>query len=395
MRDFSGLKKEFYDRYGSSPQQIFSCPGRTEICGNHTDHNSGKVLAASIGLDCVAAVSKTDTGKIRIFDSVYNEDFSVDLTDLAVGSKGSVALLKGILSSFSQNGFKIGSFDAAFSGNIISASGLSSSAAFGMLLCGILNEYFNEGKIPVEKLAFLEQAAEHSHWQKKIGLMDQISCAAGGMVYIDFEEPQNPKIQRLDVDFDKFGYEMLIVNTGGNHADLSPQYSAIPGEMKSVAAFFGKEVLRQVAYEDFLKNGVEIRKKCGDRAFLRAIHYFRENLRVEQQVQALNNGDFPRFLQLVSDSGKSSAQFLQNGSVAEKPEEQPMFVFLALTEAFFAANDVKGVTRIHGGGFAGVIQVFLPKTETGKYRSFIEECGYSPDIVLSPGICLNGLRLVE
>jgi galactokinase len=400
---YTGLAGQFHDRFGLEALRFFSAPGRSEIGGNHTDHNHGKVLGASIQLDCIAAAARTGDNRISIHDESYGEDYHIDLGgDLAPqpGEKGSAALVRGIAAGFrnpSLTGaapFRLGGFSACVESQVLPGSGVSSSAAFEMLICGILNILYNDGKLPVEKLAAMGQYGENKYWAKGSGLLDQMACGAGGMAAIDFENPSAPALERIPFDFASRHSVLALVNTGGSHANLSGEYSAIPGEMKSVAAFFGREVLRGLSLDDLARNLPALRAKCGDRAVLRAFHFIQENTRVEEEIRALKENDFPRFLGLIQESGDSSYRFLQNVTLPGSLAEQNIPVCLALTEAFFRERRLnvpvrQGACRVHGGGFAGVIQVFLPQEEAGAYTAWMHQAlgyagsGPSPVFIMS------------
>jgi galactokinase len=397
------LAGQFHSRFGGGALRIFSSPGRSEIGGNHTDHNHGKVLGASIQLDCIAAVAKTGDNRISIHDENYGEDYSIDISgDLSPrpGEQGSAALVRGIAAGFQNPAltggapFRLGGFSACVESQVLPGSGVSSSAAFEMLICGILNVLYNDGKLPVEKLAAMGQYGENKYWGKGSGLLDQMACGAGGMAAIDFEEPSAPVLERIPFDFAARHSVLALVNTGGSHANLSGEYSAIPGEMKSVAAFFGKDVLRGLSLEDLVPKLPALREKCGDRAVLRALHFIQENTRVEEEIAALKENDFPRFLSLIQESGDSSYRFLQNVALPGSLKEQNIPICLALTEAFFRRRRLnvplrRGAARVHGGGFAGVIQVFLPQEEAEAYTAWMHSVlgytgsGPSPVFIMS------------
>jgi galactokinase len=399
---YAALAEQFRGRFGGGALRLFSSPGRSEIGGNHTDHNHGKVLGASIQLDCIAAAAKTGDNRISIHDENYGEDYCIDLGgDLSPqpGEKGSAALVRGIAAGFknpalSGGGFRLGGFSACVDSQVLPGSGLSSSAAFEMLIGGILNVLYNDGKLPVEKLAVMGQYGENKYWGKSSGLLDQMTCGAGGMAAIDFEEPSAPVLERIPFDFASRRSVLALVDTGGDHAGLSAEYSAIPDEMKSVAALFGRDVLRGLRLEDLIREFPRLRAKCGDRAVLRALHFIQENARVEEEVAALKENDFPRFLSLIQESEDSSYRFLQNVALPGSIREQNIPVCLALTEAFFRERRLnvplrRGASRVHGGGFAGVIQVFLPQEETEAYTAWMHKAlgytgaGPSPVFIMS------------
>jgi galactokinase len=373
---YAGVIGQFKKRFGDKDIRIFSSPGRTEIGGNHTDHNHGKVLAAGIQLDCIAVVSAGDDGLIHICDSVYNEDYTIDTGAAARpdGEKGSPALVRGIVEGFTKAGFNAGGFCGCFSSAIIPASGLSSSAAFEMLICRIINTLYNGGDIPIEKLARIGQYAENVWWGKASGLLDQMACGFGGLASIDFENPDSPLVEKIPFDFAAQEYRLIIVNTGGGHAELSGEYSAIPNEMKQVARYFNKDTLRGVSCEDIAKKLPGIRSHCGDRAVMRAFHFIEENIRVDAEIAALKANDFSAFLRHVAASGNSSWKWLQNIYVpSDCVQNQSVSIGLALTEIFLSRHNLqdKAACRIHGGGFAGVIQVFLPNKMTETYTRWM------------------------
>ncbi len=369
------LIERFRQAFAEDPTYFFSAPGRTEIGGNHTDHNHGRVLAASVNLDAIAAVRENAAGKIRVFSEGYAAPFEVDLSSLEsrqdeAGS--TTALLRGIAARFVQLGHNVGGFDAQISSQVLPGSGLSSSAAIEVLLGTILNFLFNDGKIQPGEIAAIGQFAENTYFGKPCGLMDQMASAVGGVVQIDFAVPTNPQIKKMAVSLQDFGYSLLIVNTEGNHANLTPHYAAIPEEMKKVAAFFGKSVLRELTLTEVLAKLPALRNAVGDRAVLRALHFFEENERVLRQTKALEAGKMNVFLDEITASGNSSWKCLQNGAVPEMTHEQGTTLGLALTENFIG-NLGEGACRVHGGGFAGTIQVFLPTNAVSAYRRFVED----------------------
>ena len=346
--------------------RFFSAPGRTEVGGNHTDHNNGKVLAAAINLDAVAAVSQRDDSVICVNSEGYSP-ISVDSADLQIKDEEagkSTALIRGICARFGQLGYEYGGFNASVTSRVLSGSGLSSSAAYEVLIGTILNYLYNDGKISAVEIAQISQYAENVYFKKPCGLMDQTACSVGGFVQIDFEDTAKPVINKVDFDIAKHGYNLCIVDTGGNHADLTGDYAAIRLEMNSVAEFFDKKVLRQVPEKDVFDNMGEIRKKTGDRAIERAIHFYNENKRVERLAAALANGDFESFKATIIESGKSSYMYNQNCFTLSNSDSQPVALALCLTEELLKG---KGAYRVHGGGFAGTIQAFVPIDVTESY----------------------------
>ena len=366
-----GFEENFGDNEGIL---LFSSPGRTEISGNHTDHNHGKVLAGSINLDCVGAAAKNYSSHVRIISETYNQDITIDLNDLEPSAKkaGTVDLIKGILKGFETSGYSVGGFNAYITSNVISAAGVSSSASFEMLLCSMLNAFFNESRMDNVAYAHIGKFAENKYWDKASGLLDQMACAVGGLITIDFVEPMTPVVQKIDFDFKAQNHSLIIVQTGKGHADLSAEYSSIPEEMKKVAKYFGKDVLAQISEEKVIQHLPEIRKFAGDRAVLRALHFFEENKRVEAEVAALKEGRFNDFLENITASGNSSWKWLQNCYCNETPDEQSITVALALTKLYLDKIG-RGVCRVHGGGFAGVIAAFLPKEETEGFTKYINK----------------------
>lgn len=368
------LAEGFVKHFGDVEFELFSSPGRTEIGGNHTDHNHGKVLAGSVNQDCICAARRNGTNTIHIISETFHQDFTIDLNHLEPGEKasGTVALMKGILSGFQEKGFAIGGFDAFTTSNVISAAGVSSSASFEMLICCILDYFFNDSKMTVTNYAHAGRYAENKYWNKASGLLDQMACASGGIVTIDFEDCENPKVEKIDFSLDEIGCDLLIVNTGKGHANMSDEYSAVPIEMKKAAAFFGKEVLAEVDYEEFLQKIPEVRKALGDRCVLRALHFYNENKRVDEEVAALKEKRYDDFLRLICESGDSSWKWLQNCYCIETASEQAICIALAMTELYLKGKPHTAY-RIHGGGFAGVIMVILPKELTEDYTRYIEE----------------------
>ena len=367
-----GYEKAFGD---SGDVLLFSSPGRTEISGNHTDHNHGKVLAGSINLDCVGVAAKNSSSHVHIVSETYNQDFTIDLNHLEPSEKkaGTVDLVKGLLKGFEESGYSVGGFNAYITSNVISAAGVSSSASFEMLLCSMLNTFFNEGRMDTVAYSHIGKYSENNYWDKASGLLDQMACAVGGLITIDFVEPSAPAVEKIDFDFGSQNHSLIIVQTGKGHADLSADYSSVPIEMKKVAQFFGKEVLSQVTEEEVIGNLSEVRRFAGDRSVLRALHFFEENKRVEAEVSALKENRFGDFLANITASGNSSWKWLQNCFTNSNYQEQGITVTLALTELFIAEKQ-KGACRVHGGGFAGVIMAMLPNELVDEYIGYIEGC---------------------
>lgn len=338
---------------------VFSAPGRTEISGNHTDHQCGCVLAAAVNLEAVADVWLNGTNNIWIQSQGY-PTMKVELDDLSVREEeknSTAALIRGVAYSFVQKGAKLRGFDVVVNSTVLPGSGLSSSAAFEVLFGTILNELFFDKRLSAVEIAQIGQYAENVYFGKPCGLMDQMASSVGGLVYMDFENPQEPIIEKIDFDLAKAGYALCIIDSGADHADLTDEYAAIPTEMREVTAFFGKEVLRQIPADTFFSALPELRGKVPDRAILRAIHIYQENSRVLKQAEALKSGNMDAFLQLVKESGRSSWMYLQNISPTGAVEHQEVAVALALCDVLLQG---RGAYRVHGGGFAGTVQAFVP-----------------------------------
>ena len=371
---YQNLVKSFQKKFAEEDVTLFSSPGRTEISGNHTDHNHGKVLAGSINLDCVGVAAKNNSSKVHIISETFNQSFIIDLNDLSPSDKkaGTIDLVKGLLQGFKESGYEVGGFNAYITSNVISAAGVSSSASFEMLLCSILNTFFNEGRMDTVAYAHIGKYSENVYWDKASGLLDQMACAVGGLITIDFLEPASPVVEKIDFDFSSQNHSLIIVNTGKGHADLSADYSSVPIEMKKVAEFFGKEVCAEITEEEVRGHLAEVREYAGDRSVLRALHFFEENKRVEAEVKALKEGRFSDFLNNITASGNSSWKWLQNCFTNSAYQEQGITVALALTELFIAGKQ-RGACRVHGGGFAGVIMAMLPNDLVEEYVAYIEK----------------------
>ena len=293
QKRYEDLVGKFVKEFGEKDLYLFSSPGRTEISGNHTDHNHGKVLAGSINLDCVGVAAVNDTNFVNIISETFNQSFTIDLNHLEPSERmaGTVDLVKGLLKGFQESGYEVGGFDAYVTSNVISAAGVSSSASFEMLLCSMLNTFFNEGKMDTVAYAHIGKYSENHYWNKASGLLDQMACAVGGLITIDFLEPQTPVVEKIDFDFASQNHSLIIVNTGKGHADLSADYSSVPNEMKKVAQFFGKEVCAEIKEQDVIDHLAELRTYAGDRSVLRALHFFEENKRVPASVTATDWAD--------------------------------------------------------------------------------------------------------
>ena len=338
---------------------VFSAPGRTEIGGNHTDHQHGCVLAAAVGIDVIAIVGEGDPGVIRIQSEGYPVDeISLDSLEPVESEKGtSAALIRGIAAKFAEMGVELAGFNAYTTSDVLTGSGLSSSAAFENLVGTIIDRRFNGGAAGAVKIAQIGQFSENVYFGKASGLMDQMVSSVGGFVSIDFADPAQPEIRKVDMDFSGAGYSLCITDTKGSHADLTSDYVAVPEEMKKVASELGKEVLREVDEEEFYKAIPELRKTCSDRAILRAAHFFGENRRAVEQAEALENGDTEEFFRLVRESGDSSYELLQNVYSPSNPDQQQIPLAIMLSKRILNGA---GAVRVHGGGFAGTIQAFVP-----------------------------------
>ena len=367
----SALDAGFAAVFGGAPERYFSAPGRTEIGGNHTDHQRGRVLAGAVNLDTLAAVRVNCTDTIRIQSKGYPMSI-VNITELQpVESEcnSTPALIRGVAARFAQLGCKVGGFDAYCESTVLPGSGLSSSAAYEVLIGTIINHLFFDGKVSQPEIAQIGQYAENVFFGKPCGLMDQMASAVGNLVTIDFFDKEHPVIEPVDFDFASCGHALCIIDSGADHADLTDEYAAIPGEIKAVAAWFGKEVLTQIDEADFYANIPTLRQVCGDRAVMRAIHFYQENARVPKQVAALKQGDFDTFLKLIKESGYSSYMYLQNVIPAGYRQHQDVAVALALCEHYLNG---RGAYRVHGGGFAGTVQAFVPVDLLDAFRAGID-----------------------
>ena len=373
------LNAGFLAEFGRKPERYFSAPGRTEIGGNHTDHQRGRVLAAAVNLDTRAAVAVNGTQEVRILSKGY--PLCVVSLDTLVPQQAEInttpALVRGVCARFAQLGCPVEGFDAYCESTVLPGSGLSSSAAFEVLIGTIVNGLFFEGKVSQPEIAQIGQYAENVFFGKPCGLMDQTASAVGNQVTIDFGDKDHPVIEPVDFDFSSCGHALCIIDSQASHADLTDEYAAIPGELKQICAYFGKEVLTQVPEAEFYAAIPALRKCCPDRAILRAIHVYQDNARVPQQVQALREGNFDKFLSLVKQSGHSSYMYLQNVIPAGYIEHQDVAVALALCEHYLQG---RGAYRVHGGGFAGTVQAFVPFDLLEAFRSGL-------DAALGEGAC--------
>lgn len=353
-----------------SDVQLISAPGRTEIGGNHTDHNNGRVLAASINLDALCAASSRDDLKVCFHSEGY-DPIEMDLTDLSVHPEETgttKGLIRGVAYGMKQAGYRIGGFDAAVTSTVAGGSGLSSSAALEVMLTGVLDSLYNEFKMPYVLRAQISKQAENIYFGKPSGLLDQMASAAGGLVTVDFRDTDRPEVEAISYDFAKKGYSLVVVATGGSHANLTDHYAAIPAEMKSVAQCFGQPVLRGLTVEQMTEKIGELRSKVSDRALLRAFHFIQEDKRVPEQVAALKEDRIRDFLKLIIDSGRSSYMYLQN--IYADPADQSLSLALCLAENMLQGC---GAWRIHGGGFAGTTLNFVPQDLTEKFVNVMEQ----------------------
>lgn len=363
---------EFLKLYGDRDNiRLFSAPGRTEVGGNHTDHQHGCVLAGSAELDVIAVVSKREDKTIKIKSAGYPlDELSADDTEIDTAEYGRAsALIRGVTSAFKKNGCEVGGFDAYTTSNVLKGSGLSSSAAFEVLVANIINGLFCDNRTDAVTMAKYSQFAEREYFGKPCGLLDQMASSVGGFTYADFNDPAEPIVEKIDVDFAKSGHTLCVVDTGGNHADLTQDYADITVECKNVSRALGVEFLRDADESRFYSEMADLRKTCGDRAVLRAFHFFNENARVGEQKAALKASDFESFFALVNESGNSSYDYLQNLYSNSNVAEQGLPLALALTKKFLNG---KGACRVHGGGFAGTIQCYIPNELLEDYRNMIE-----------------------
>lgn len=377
---YKNAEENFVKEFGAHDGvRVFSAPGRTEVSGNHTDHNNGKVLAAAVNLDIIAFVVPTDDGIITVKSEGY-PIFTVDTRELEAKAEekdSTPALVRGVAAGFVKNSLKIGGFKAYMTSDVMKGSGVSSSAAFEVLVASILSGLYNDNTVSAVKAAQISQFAENEYFGKPSGLLDQMAASVGGFVYIDFKKTQYPIIVPIEFNISDYGYTLCIVDTKGSHADLTPEYAAIPAEMKAVAAALGKAVLREADEGEFISKMGELRKTCGDRAVLRAAHFFDENKRVEAAADALKSGDIDSFLAAVRASGNSSYKFLQNVYANKAPNEQGVAMGLYTAERVLGN---KGASRVHGGGFAGTIQAFVP-------NELLSEFIYAQDAIFGEGSC--------
>lgn len=359
--------EKFEKLYGEGDAAIYSAPGRSEVGGNHTDHQHGEILAASINLDAIAVTRKTDDNMIHLISGTYKE-IVIDVNDISYKEsekETTKALIKGVLKGVKDHGFDIDGFTAYVTSDVLIGAGLSSSAAFETVVGTIISQLYNDGKMDAVTIAIIGQYAENVYFGKPCGLMDQMACSVGSLVHVNFAKPKEPVVEKVEFDMNKYGYSLCITDTKGSHADLTADYAAVPQEMKEVAAYFGKEVLLEVTIDDVIENIAEIRQKCGDRAVLRAIHFINENKRVQKEADALKAEKIDEFLELVKESGDSSYKYLQNVYTVNDIKHQNVSLALAISDTVLECG--KGVCRVHGGGFAGTIQAFVKNEAVPEY----------------------------
>ncbi len=369
---YAEASDKFIELYGDREIEVYSAPGRSEVGGNHTDHQHGQVLAAAVNLDVIAIVSKTDDGIIKVVSDSF-DIAPIDVKDLAKKDKeegSSEALIRGVAGKLKDDGYNVGGFVAYMTSDVLVGAGLSSSAAFEVAIGNVLSGLYNDMKLTDVYIAKVSQYAENVYFGKPCGLMDQMASSVGSLVNIDFYDVNEPVINPVRVDFEKFGHSLCIVDTKGDHADLTDDYAAIPIEMKKVAGFFGKEYLKEIPFDEFLDKIPQIRPVSGDRAVLRAIHFFEDDMRVTDEVNALKNGDFEEFKRLITESGNSSYKYLQNVYSIKDYDNQNISLALVLTERYLGS---RAGYRVHGGGFAGTIQVFVPNDLVSGYKKEIEK----------------------
>lgn len=364
--------ESYEELYGEQEVEIYGAPGRSEVGGNHTDHQHGKVLAASINLDIIAVVSPREDGVIEVKSEGYPKTV-VELSSLEVDKKEegtSTALIRGVAARIKEMGHKIGGFQAYATSDVLSGSGMSSSAAYEVMIGTVLSGLYNDMQLDAVDIAKFGQYAENVYFGKPCGLMDQTASSVGGLIHIDFADPAHTYVKKIDVDFEAYGHCLCITDTKGSHADLTDDYAAIPADMKKAASYFGKEVLREVDEKEFYGRLAELREKLGDRSVLRAIHFFEEEKRVDEEIAALERGDFDAFKKWVKASGASSFQYLQNVFTVKDLDGQGLSVGLAVSDAVLGE---RGVSRVHGGGFAGTIQAFVPGDVVEEYREALDK----------------------
>lgn len=369
---YSNAIQKYHELFGTDEIELYSAPGRTEVCGNHTDHQNGMVLAASINLDAIAIVGKSIDNTIKVKSEGYPLiQFNLNNLEVIENEKGTTtALIKGVVSEMKNKGYQIGPFKAYITSDVFSGSGLSSSAAFESLIGTIISGLYNKMSVSPIEIAMIGQYAENVYFGKPCGLMDQMACSVGDFVHIDFKNPTKPIVNKIEFDIADKGYSLCIVDTKGSHANLTDDYAAIPTEMKEIADYFNKQYLSEITKQDFINNLPNLYGKVSDRSILRAFHFFNENERVEAAAQMLSEDNFEAFLSIIKESGTSSFQFLQNVYSNTYEQTQPVPITLAMSEYILGNN---GVCRIHGGGFAGTIQAFVKTDFVPEYKKQIEK----------------------
>ena len=359
--------EKYITTFGNDDVEIYSAPGRSEVGGNHTDHQHGEILAASINNDAIAIVKPLEEKVVKIISDGY-EMITVDLNNIEMveeEKETTISLIKGVLYKMVDLGYRIGGFQAYVTSDVLIGAGLSSSAAYETLIGSIVSGLYNDMKVSAIQIAIIGQFAENVYFGKPCGLMDQMACSVGNMVHVDFANPEKPVVEKVEFDLNKYGYSLCITDTKGSHEDLTADYAAVPEEMKKVAAYFGKEVLLGVTVDDLMKNMGALREQVGDRGVLRAIHFICENERVRNEVKSLESNDINSFLKLVKESGNSSYKYLQNVYSNSDVQHQNVSLALSLSEYFLGDN---GVCRVHGGGFAGTIQAFVNNDAVADYQ---------------------------
>ncbi|WP_147820792.1 galactokinase [Salidesulfovibrio onnuriiensis] len=382
------------ERFGKVPALMVSVPGRTELGGNHTDHNHGRVLAAAVHLDCLAAVAPTGDNTVRIHSEGFSDPIHVDLSDLSPRSEeagSSEAIVRGVASSLRLRGHNVGGFSACITSAVPMGVGLSSSAAFELLIGSMFNELHNGGAVSGLDMARAAKDAENIHFNKPCGFMDQIACAFPGVSMIDFMDPENPVIESIDGDFEAGGHKLVVVNTGGDHANLTPDYAAIPGEMQRAAQALGRDFCRGITLDTVLGSLKALRERAGDRAILRLIHFIEENDRVPDMAAALGCGDMRRYVGLMLESGDSSWRLLQNCISMVGEIGQPIPLALILSERLLGG---RGAWRVHGGGFAGTIQALVPLELLEHYAQGMEAV-FGAGAVVPLGIRHSGMGVLR
>ena len=358
---------QYISAFGNDDVEIYSAPGRSEVGGNHTDHQHGEVLAASINLDAIAIVKPLDEAVVKIISKGYDM-ITVNLDNIGLmenEKETTLSLIKGVLYKMTEMGYKIGGFQAYITSDVLIGAGLSSSAAYETLIGTIISGLYNDMKVSAIEIAMIGQYAENVYFGKPCGLMDQMACSVGNLVHINFADTKKPVVEKVSFDMNKYGYSLCITDTKGSHADLTADYAAVPEEMKKVASFFGKEVLLGLTVDYILGKISEVREQVGDRGVLRALHFIRENERVQREVAALKKENINEFLKHVAASGNSSYKYLQNVYSNSDVQHQNVSLALAISEDFLGGN---GVCRVHGGGFAGTIQAFVKNEVVTEYQ---------------------------